>query len=112
MSIVSRPASKEYRDNWPFGEKSKATPAKKTIRERLDELPRYMLDQDTCDSDVGCGAGIAPKVVAETPFAYTSNRNAALNERRDAHLPKTTVFVRLADVELMLAEVDATDGKS
>jgi hypothetical protein len=110
MSIVSRPASKEYRDNWPFGEKSKAAPAKKTIRERLDELPRYMLDQDACDSDVGCGAGIAPKVVAETPFACTSN--AALNERRDAHLPKTTVFVRLADVERMLAEVDATDGKS
>ena len=45
MSIVSRPATKEYRDNWPFGERAKPEPAVRVpLLEAFRKLQRRLLN--------------------------------------------------------------------
>ena len=111
MSIVSRPATKEYRDNWPFGERCKegsavvATPT--TLLEAFRKLPRYRLDQSTCDSDVGCAAGISPFDLPDLDLrdvADGSERWRLDEERTALQLDPETALVRFEDVERLLQE--------
>jgi hypothetical protein len=110
MSIVSRPATKAFRDHWPFGERCKegsavvATPA--TLLEAFRKLPRYRLDQSNCDSDVGCCAGISPFDLPDLEFQGVdgSERRRLDKERAALQLDPKTALVRFADVDRLLQE--------
>jgi hypothetical protein len=46
MAIVSRPATQEYRDNWPFGDKPKKKPEVEIDRATVEAVCAYLRTED------------------------------------------------------------------
>lgn len=74
------------------------------LRKRVSGLPTYHLDRNTCDSDVGCGAGVYSTTlpIFDRDLHKGEALRLAWNERHAQGLPSDTVLVKLNDVLALL----------